>query len=165
MFYWIECTIKYTKSYFISHFVWNIAHAILLKSHIQLENNLCAFCWYPARESKICWRLFSETYLTLAVEDNLWWDKSIVIRGLVKTFQSETVFFRLLWFFRSSSFLCQFSFLRLSLVLPDDTPPTYFGRSVTYWCSRAQCGGGGRGMLDNFITTTGLRRNVYFMVI
>ena len=93
MFYWIECTIKYTKSYFISRFVCNIAHAILLKSHIQLENNLCAFCWYPARESKICWRLFSETYLTLAVEDNLRWDKSIVIRGLVKTFQSETVFF------------------------------------------------------------------------
>ena len=98
MFYWIECTIKHTKSYFISHLAWNITHAILMKSHIQLENNLCAFCWYPMRGSKICWRLFSETYLTLPVEDNLWWDKFIVIRGLVKlllgtTFQSETVLF------------------------------------------------------------------------
>ena len=98
MFYWIECTIKHTKSYFISHFVWYIAHAILLKSHIQRDDNLCAFCWYSTRESKICWRLFSETYLILSVEDNLRWDKSIVIRGLVKlllgtTFQSETVLF------------------------------------------------------------------------
>ena len=128
MFYWIECTIKYTKSYFISRFVCNIAHAILLKSHIQLENNLCAFCWYPARESKICWRLFSETYLTLSVEDNLRWVKSIVIRGLVKTCQSETVFFRFLWFFRSSSFLCFLMILHLrklaDLSHTDDLEPS-----------------------------------------
>ena len=50
------------------------------------------------RESKICWRLFSKTYLILSVEDNLRLDKSIVTRGLVKlllgtTFQSETVLF------------------------------------------------------------------------
>ena len=47
----------------------------------------------PREKAKEYWRLFSETYLTLSVENNLWWDKSIVIRGLVKTFQSETVFF------------------------------------------------------------------------
>ena len=58
---------------FISHFVWNISHTILLTRQYKVENILLYFCQYFTRECKICQRLFSKTNVSLAVEDILCW--------------------------------------------------------------------------------------------
>ena len=40
----IECEIYHTKVYFISHFVWNISHSILLTRNYKRENILSYCC-------------------------------------------------------------------------------------------------------------------------